>query len=68
MNLKKIVLVIVLLSLLAFTACDTSLVSHDHDGDGVADHAPEDHHDEHDENEHHDEEVHHDNNTEKHLE
>lgn len=49
---EKMRYVLFVLFLLALTACDTELghvESHDHDGDGVEDHAPEEHDEEHDE-------------------
>lgn len=61
--MKRILTILVLLSLLALTAgCDIELghqgENHDHDGDGIEDHAAEDHENEHEdehEDEHHEE-------------
>ena len=51
-------IMILMMTALALTACDTPLghagEDHDHDGDGVQDHAAEDH--DHEDDEHHDEE------------
>lgn len=42
--MKEIIAIILIFGLI-FTACDTELghQDHDHDGDGIQDHAPEEH-------------------------
>lgn len=55
----KYLMTMILILGLVFTACDTNLVEedHDHDGDGIEDHAPEDHEEDHEEDNHTDEET-----------
>ncbi len=50
-QMKKIIFLVLISLLLTATACDTELghldeEDHDHDGDGIPDHAAEDHDDE----------------------